>query len=98
MCTLLKIQTILDKEAALRAARLRRHLGLFSDGAGIPHNSQDPSLSDPPISGGLGGLIPEPSTSHPIIKKRISGRRRPFVRCTSRIRYSGLRCSSRILY
>ena len=37
--------------------------------AGIPRYSQDPNLSDPPISGGLGGLIPETLSSHPIIKQ-----------------------------
>ena len=58
----------LDKGAALPAVRLRRNLlGPFLDGAGIPQYSQDPNLSDPPISGGLGGLISEPLTSHPII-------------------------------
>ena len=59
----------LDKETALRAAQIRRHLRTVFDGAGIPQYSQDPNLSDPPISGGLGGLIPQPLTSHPIIKK-----------------------------
>ena len=39
------------------------------DKAGIPQYFQDPNPSDPPISGGLGGLIPQPLTSHPIIKK-----------------------------
>ena len=59
----------LDKEAALRAVRLRRNLGPFLDGAGILQYSQDPNLSDPPITGALGGLIPEPLTSHPIVKQ-----------------------------
>ena len=31
----------------------------------------DPNLSDPPISGSLGGLIPEPLTSYPIIKEGL---------------------------
>ena len=61
----------LDKEAALRAARLRRDLGPFYDGAGIPPYSQDPKLSDSPNSGSLAGLIQEPRGSHPIIKKGL---------------------------
>ena len=52
-----------------KPARLRRDLEPFFDGAGIPRYYQDPNLSDSLIGGGLGGLISEPLTSHPIIKK-----------------------------
>ena len=48
----------LDKEAALRAAQLRRDLRTVFDGAGIPQYSQDPNLSDSPICGSLGGKNP----------------------------------------
>ena len=54
-----------------RPGRLRRHPGLSFNGAGIPRYSQHPSLSDLPISGGLEGFIPEPSTSHPLLNKRL---------------------------
>ena len=41
-------------------AALRRDLGPFFDGAGIPWYSQDPHLSDPLICGGLEDPIQEP--------------------------------------
>ena len=63
-----RFKFLLDKEALLRAVRLRRDLEPFFDGAGIAQYSQDPNLADPPISGGPGGLISEPLTSHPIMK------------------------------
>ena len=48
----------LDKETALRAAQIRRHLRTVFDGAGIPQYSQNPNLSDSPICGSLGGKNP----------------------------------------